>query len=60
MLLFAGSAGSLVGMGFLVFEEATAFAVYSAGVVSGATWLSVGSYRSEMAGQEERNRPPRA
>lgn len=43
LLLFAGSAGSLVGMGLLVFEETTALALYTVGVVSGTTWLSVGT-----------------
>lgn len=58
LLLFAGSAGSLVGMGLLVFEETTALALYSVGVVSGATWLSVGTYRNELADKAQTKAPP--
>ncbi|WP_293853771.1 hypothetical protein [uncultured Alsobacter sp.] len=60
LLLFVGMAGSMVGMGTLVFEETTHLALYSVGVVSGATWLALGTYRTEVAAQADRRDPPQA
>ena len=48
-LLFIGTAGSLGGLGILVLEEMANLALYGAGVLAGATWLSVGTYRNEVS-----------
>lgn len=58
-LLFVGMAGSLGGLGFLIFEE-MALACYGVGVTAGAAWLSVETYRTEMASRTGRASPPDA
>ncbi|WP_406857781.1 hypothetical protein ABEG18_09255 [Alsobacter sp. KACC 23698] len=59
-LLFVGMAGSLGGLGALVFEEIASLAVYGVGVTAGAAWLSIGTYRTERAAQAEKAPPPEA
>jgi hypothetical protein len=56
-LLFVGMAGSLGGLGALVFEEMIGLTVYGVGVTAGAAWLSLGTYRSERTARVGRHSP---
>lgn len=57
-LLFVGTAGSLGGLGVLLLEEMASLALYGAGVLAGATWLSVGTYRNEITAGTGEIKPP--
>ncbi|MFO1148861.1 MAG: hypothetical protein U1E62_10845 [Alsobacter sp.] len=57
LLLFVGAAGTLGGLGFVVFEEALSLAVYGTGVTAGSAWLSWGTYRAELTSPTIK-RPP--
>ena len=56
-LLFVGMAGSLGGLGALLFEEWVSLALYEVGVTAGAAWLSIGTYRTEVDSLPSTSRP---
>jgi hypothetical protein len=56
IVMFLGVTGTMGPLGALAFEETAPLAVYGGGVLAGAGWLSVGTYRASRTDEAARSR----